>query len=72
MFINPIFLLAFIYCLPLSIIEAQYTGLFGNYRNNKVIVQNVYNLFWNVTSDSFIAEIQVNTIGWLGFGYVNL
>jgi hypothetical protein len=25
-------------------------------------------LFWNVTSDSLIAEIQVKTAGWLGFG----
>jgi hypothetical protein len=54
--------------LPLKSIDSQYSGLFGSYTNNKVLVSNVYNLFWNVTSDSLIAEIQVKTIGWFGFG----
>jgi hypothetical protein len=53
-------LLALIFLLlPLNSIDAQYSGLFGSYTNTKVLVSNVYNLFWNVTSDSLIAEIQV-------------
>ena len=61
---------ALILCLlPNNSIAVLYSGLFGSYTNNKVLVPNVYNIFWNVTSDSFIAEIQVHTNGWLGFGY---
>jgi hypothetical protein len=63
------FLLALIFLLlPLNPIDAQYSGLFGSYTYTKVLVSNVYNLFWNVTSDSLIAEIQVKTAGLLGFG----
>jgi len=54
--------------LPNISIAALYSGLYGSYTNNKYLVQNTFNLFWNVTNDSLIAEIQVKTVGWLAFG----
>jgi hypothetical protein len=49
-------------------ISAQYNGLLGTYTYHRVLVSNIYNLFWNITKDSLIVELQVKTSGWLGFG----
>jgi hypothetical protein len=39
------------------------------YANKNVLVKDMFVLFWNVTSKRFLAELHVNTNGWIGFGF---
>lgn len=41
----------------------------SSYENSVILVKpDVYYLYWNYTTDEFIAEIHVKTTGWISFG----
>ena len=55
----------------INFIKSDVTPL-GTYNNFLNLVQpDFYNLYWNYTGDSIIAEVHVQTQGWISWGVAN-